>query len=1041
MATARVLMLMGLGQTVGPENGLQSILLDGVPVANSDGSLNFERGYVEWRIGTQDQDRIDGFSEIETEYGVGVEVKTTTPATRQIDDLDADAVRVTVSVPALLEVNSSNGDTYPTSVEVAVDLKPAIGAWVEAKRITISGKTRSKYQRSVRVPLDGAGPWQVRVRRITADSSTQNRQNITTWDSYTVINDAPLRYPNYALLGLRFDAKAFSSFPKIEVRWKLAVLQVPSNYDPATRSCSGAWDGTFKPAWSDNPAWWLWTYATDSRYNVNIPPGAWKWDLYRIAQWCDQLVSDGQGGARPRFTCNFIQSESVDAWKVLQDIASVFCGRVLPFAGGVRVTADIPGDVPAKHFMPANVKEGRFTYSSTELADRQTVAVVSFVDPDDSDKRATEYVEHTEGLALYGYQPAEVAAVGCTNRAQAQQLGRYILETAQSETEMVSFGTGTYGMDLMPGELFYVADPTVSGGRFGGRLLGVDGVAVLLDAPVLLSAGVSYSLEVPMPDGTLVRRGVTNVASMTSSLVLVAPFPDQPVEGATWLLVATNVQPTLWRCVRNAEAKDNPGEREISGVQHDPNKWQRIDQGIRVAPPPSSLISGEPEGVRGVLISESLREVDKAVINVADVSWQMPGAAARFEVAWRMNGGNWATGTVYSPSFEILRPGAGDLEVRITCVDVLSRRVMTMASAKLFGLTKSPESLTGLDMAPFNGFALLSWPQSPDIDVRVGGVIRIRHSPLLSGALWDSATDVGPSIPGSATQATLPLLSGTYLAKPVDSGGRESGDAVSVSTNAPAIMQFNAVEALVQHPGFAGQGAGCIGIDGRLKLVGVLSMDDWPDVDSLPSWDTAGGVIPRGEYVFDRLVDLGSIDTCRITAAIETEGYLVTDVMDSWGDVDSRQSWDGSPSGLTAAVIEISTTDGDPALGDWSAWSMLRIGDYRARAFRFRVVQESFDPLATVDVLALSVTVDMPDRIVEYADLAVPVDGLRINFSPPFRSIPAVGVTAQGLQPGEYVEITARTKAGFFIAIKNASGQGVQRTADVIAKGYGYDAA
>lgn len=722
IATARVLMLMGLGQFAGPAGDLlQSIYLDGVPLKNADGTLNFERVTAEWRAGTQNQDRIEGFSEIETEYGVSVEVKTTAAATRQIDDLDADAVRVTVSVPALVAADASNGDTNPTSVQMGIDLKPAIGSWQQVKTVHINGKTRSKYQRSVRIPLTGDGPWQLRVRRITADSSTQNLQNATVWDSYTVINEAPLRYPNYALLALRFDAKAFSSFPKIEVRWRLAILQVPSNYDPATRSYSGPWDGTFKPTWSDNPAWWLWAYATDKRYNVNIPPGAWKWDLYRIAQWCDQRVSDGQGGTRPRFTCNVIQSESVDAWKVLQDIASAFCGRVVPYAGGVRVTADIPGDVPAKHFMPTNVKDGRFAYSSTELADRQTVAVVSFIDPDDGDKRATEYVEHAEGLTVYGYQPAEVAAVGCTSRAQAQQLGRYILETAQSETEMVSFGTGTYGMDLMPGELFYLSDPAVAGGRFGGRLLAVDGVNVTLDAPVTLAAGVSYSLEVPMPDGTLVRRGVTSGVGSTAAIVLAAPYPAQPVEGTTWLLVATNVEPTLWRCVRNAESKESPGEREISGVQHDPNKWARIEQGIRIDPPPVSLLP-DPGRIDAV-----------SVVDVREVSYLRPDGtrAVRLDVDWpalshsylrgyvvgiRQAGGDWRELPEQSANHaEIPDIAPGDWQVRVAAVSVTGlRSIPTVSDIAAEGHTAPPPApgFTATGGAMRVDFTI-TWP-SPD---------------------------------------------------------------------------------------------------------------------------------------------------------------------------------------------------------------------------------------------------------------------------------------------------------------------------------------
>lgn len=1042
VATAKVLLLMGLGQTEGPERGLQSIYLDGVPLQAADGSMNFERVTAEWRTGTQSQTRIPGFSDIETEYSLGIELKQATPLVRQIDDLDADAVRVTVSVSSLRAVNDQ-GDTNPTSVEMAVDIKPAIGSYVEVGRILISGKARSKYQRARRFALTGSGPWQVRLRRLTADSTSQNLQNATAWDSFTVINEAPMRYPNYALLAVKFDARQFSSFPKIEGRWRWQLLQVPSNYDPVTRKYAGSWDGTFVQAWSDNPCWWLYTYMTDPRFNIGLPDGAHKWDLYTIAQWCDELVSDGRGGLRPRFTCNMVQAESADPWQVVQDSASVFCGRVIPFAGGIRVVADMPGKAARKQFVPANVIDGVFTYGDSELKDRHTSATVKFVDPEDGDKTSVESVEHAEGMLLYGHNPVEVAAVGCTSRAQAQQLGRYILETAVGETETVSFGSGAYGMDLMPGEVFEISDPSVVGARYGGRLLSVDGVAVQLDAAVELQAGVTYSLEVPLPDGTLQRRGIATGAGVVSQITLVAPFSQVPIEGTTWLLVATNVQPTLWRCISNTEQSGDPLHRQIFATQHDPNKWLRIEANLKVAESPVSLLDQLQQLVRDVQIVETLREVNKSVINVAEISWQAGPLATTFDVAWRVAGGNWEHVQVKQAYVELPQPGVGLLEVRITARDMFGRASLALAQRELLGLTEPPASLADLRLDALNGFALLDWPQSPDIDVRVGGSIRIRHSPLLSGAEWDNATDIGPAIPGSATQATLPLLAGTYLAKAVDSGGRESPAAVAVVTTAPGVLSLNAVDELPQHPAFAGAcGAGLALIGGVLTLAGAMTMDGWASVDSIPDWDTAGGISPAGVYEFDRIVDLGAVNTCRVSGVVRSRCYLAADVVDNWLNIDSRPDWDGAVAGRGGAVIEISTTPDDPLLGNWSAWQPLRIADYAARAFRFRAVLTSDSPDVAVDVLELSASVDVPDRVEQFANLAVPAVGLQVNFSPPFRALPAIGLSAQGLQPGEYYEIIARDNAGFFVTIKNASGVGVSgRTVDVTARGYGYAAA
>lgn len=756
VATARLMLLVALGETGGPVNGLKSIYLDGTPIENADGSRNFERVQAEWRNGTPTQLPFSGFSEVETETAVGVEIKAGAGLVRHIDNLEANAVRVTVSVSGLFQVDANSNDTNPARVEMAVDLKPADGIWAEQKQIVIQGKCRGKYQRAVRVPLAGKGPWQLRVRRLTPDSTTQNLVNATGWDSFTTIQELQLRYPNYAMLALAFDARQFNRLPEITSDWQLAILQVPSNYHPVTGVYHGAWDGRFKPAHSSNPAWWLYTIGTDPRYNLNLPAeGAWKWDLYRIAQWCDQLVSDGQGGQRRRFEMHHYQTDSADGWKVLQDIASVFCGRVIPYAGGVRVMADMPETTPAKQFVPGNVEEGRFTYSSTALDERYTVASVSFVDPDDGWKRGTEYVEHPAGLSRYGYQPAKVVAMGCTSRAQAQQYGRYLLETAQHETETVSFVAGLYGSDLLLGETFTIADPVVAGRRMGGRLLAVDGRAVTLDAPVLLEPGVRYSLECPLPDGTLARRAVGNTAGQTDQLNLVAAFPTTPLTGTTWTLLASNLQPTLWRCVSHRERE--PGVYEISGIQHFADKWQSIEQGMFLSPPP---VSQQPDALQLPPVgSVSLRETvyttgDQRRALRLEVDWAALSHPylRGYVVACRQEGGDWLEQAEQSANHAELEGLAiGSWQVRVVAVSLTGlRSVPVLASIKVKGPSTKPPTP---QLSASGGAMLveLGWrfpPGVPDL-----ATVELRYStrsddpnpPLLAQLAWptNSFTHLG----------------------------------------------------------------------------------------------------------------------------------------------------------------------------------------------------------------------------------------------------------------------------------------------------------
>ncbi|WP_374556595.1 host specificity protein J [Aquitalea pelogenes] len=797
VATARLMLLVALGETGGPVNGLKSIYLDGTPIENADGSRNFERVQAEWRTGTPTQLPFSGFSEVETETAVGVEIKAGAGLVRHIDNLEANAVRVTVSVSGLFQVDANSNDTNPARVEMAVDLKPADGIWAEQKQIVIQGKCRGKYQRAVRVPLAGKGPWQLRVRRLTPDSITQNLVNATGWDSFTTIQELQLRYPNYAMLALAFDARQFNRLPEITSDWQLAILQVPSNYHPVTGVYDGAWDGRFKPAHSSNPAWWLYTIGTDPRYNLNLPAeGAWKWDLYRIAQWCDQLVSDGQGGQRRRFEMHHYQTDSADGWKVLQDIASVFCGRVIPYAGGVRVMADMPEATPAKQFVPANVEEGRFTYSSTALDERYTVASVSFVDPDDGWKRGTEYVEHPAGLSRYGYQPAKVVAMGCTSRAQAQQYGRYLLETAQNETETVSFVAGLYGSDLLLGETFTIADPVVAGRRMGGRLLAVDGRAVTLDAPVLLEPGVRYSLECPLPDGTLARRAVGNAAGQTDQLNLVAAFPTTPLTGTTWTLLASNLQPTLWRCVSHRERE--PGVYEISGIQHFAEKWQAIEQGLYLSPSP---VSQQPDALQLPPVgSVSLRETvyttgDQRRALRLEVDWAALSHPylRGYVVACRQEGGDWVEQAEQSANHAELEGLAiGSWQVRVVAVSLTGlRSVPVLASIKVKGPSAKPPTP---QLSASGGAMLveLGWrfpPGVPDL-----ATVELRYStrsddpnpPLLAQLAWptNSFTHLGVGLG----------VKYWYWLRVQDSWGNWSGSArasaASIKDPAPLLEQL-----------------------------------------------------------------------------------------------------------------------------------------------------------------------------------------------------------------------------------------------------------
>jgi len=476
-AFARVLDLISEGEIVGLVDGAKSIYLDETPLQNEDGSYNFQGVELVTRTGTQSQSYVPGFPAVENETGVGVEVKASASVTRQISNPEIDAIRVRVSIPQLTEQNISNGDLLGASVEYAIDVQSNGGGFVTYLTDTVSGKTTSKYERSYRVELTGSAPWDIRVRRITPDSTKAALQNKTFWESYTEIIDAKLRYPNSALVGIKIDSSQFNNVPRRAYDVKLLKVRVPTNYDPVNRTYTGIWNGSFKVEWTDNPAWCFYDLLTNDRYGLGgliDQTQVDKWALYSVARYCDELVPDGFGGTEPRFTCNIYIQSRAEAYRVIQDMASIFRGMVYWQSGAVTVSQDAPAD-PVYLFTPANVVGGNFVYSGSSAKARHTVALVSWNDPEDFYRQKVEYVEDAAGIARYGIIQTNITAIGCSSRGQANRVGRWLLYSEQSEAEVVVFKTGMEGAVARPGQIIQVADPVRGGARRGGRYSGCYG--------------------------------------------------------------------------------------------------------------------------------------------------------------------------------------------------------------------------------------------------------------------------------------------------------------------------------------------------------------------------------------------------------------------------------------------------------------------------------------------------------------------------------------------------------------------------------------
>lgn len=716
---ARIIDALCEGPIVGLANGMKSIYLDDTPLQDEGGAYNFQGVTVHTRDGEPDQAHIAGFPAVETANDVSVEVLADTPVVRTVSNLDADAVRVTVQIPALTLQNKENGDLLGTSVSIAIDVRPSGGTWTERKLDIIEGKTTSPYQRTYRINLSGAGPWDVRVRRLTPDSDSATLRNQTYWATYTEVIDAKLQYPDTALIGLEVDAQQFGNqIPSRSYDIKGLIVRVPSNYDPTTRTYSGLWGGSYKLAWSDNPAWCFLDLATNERYGAGLE-SVDKWSLYQIAQYCDALVPNGYGQDEPRFTFNTVLSSREEAISALNILASAFRGMTYWGANTVMPVADMPGD-PVKLVTPANVVEGEFEYSGTALKARHSVALVSWNDPDDNFRLQVEVVEDADAIQQLGWKQLDVTAVACTSRGQAHRLGKWMLASERAETETVTYAAGVDHADVRPGDLISLSDPTTAGARLGGRMVVTGLQSLELDHVPEFVSGSDWFLDALLPTGGIERREVASFAGNT--VTLVNPLSAEPITGAVWLLSSQSVEPRQFRVLSVAEAE--AGVYQITALEHDPTKYARIELGLVLPEPDYSLIPTGPvvapynisvESYRylaggtehqGMTISWTPSDDPRVVNYIAEV--QGPN-----DVKWRV--AHSGPGT----SFDILDAASGQWMVRVRGVTGTG--------------TPSPWVALTTTVA---GLLLPTPPDSVDIEV---GTFTITLSPqgLYPGQMWE----------------------------------------------------------------------------------------------------------------------------------------------------------------------------------------------------------------------------------------------------------------------------------------------------------------
>ncbi|EEZ7508977.1 host specificity protein J [Escherichia coli] len=683
---------IGEGPIEGPVKGLQSILVNKTPLTDTDGNPVIHGVTAVWRAGEQEQTPPEGFESSGAETGLGVEVTKAKPVTRTITSANIDRLRVTFGVQSLVET-TSKGDRNPASVRLLIQLQRN-GNWVTEKDVTINGKTTSQFLASVILDNLPPRPFNIRMVRETADSTTDQLQNKTLWSSYTEIIDVKQCYPNTAIVGLQVDAEQFGG-QQMTVNYHIRgrIIQVPSNYDPEKRTYSGIWDGSLKPAYSNNPAWCLWDMLTHPRYGMGKRLGAAdvdKWALYAIAQYCDQTVPDGFGGTEPRMTFNAYLSQQRKAWDVLSDFCSAM--RCMPVWNGQTLTfvQDRPSDVVWPYTNSDVVVDDNgvgFRYSFSALKDRHTAVEVNYTDPQNGWQTSTELVEDPEAILRYGRNLLKMDAFGCTSRGQAHRAGLWVIKTELLETQTVDFTLGSQGLRHTPGDIIEICDNDYAGTLTGGRVLSIDAATrtLTLDREVTLPETGTSAVNLINGSGKPVSVAIT--AHPAPDRIQVSTLPDGVETYGVWGLSLPSLRRRLFRCVSIRENTD--GTFAITAVQHVPEKEAIVDNGASFEPLSGSLNSVIPPAVQHLTVEVSAADGQY----LAQAKWDTPRVVKGVRFSLRLTSGKGTDARLVTTAI------TADTEHRFSGLP-LGEYTLTVRAINSYGQQGEPATTTFRIAAP-----------------------------------------------------------------------------------------------------------------------------------------------------------------------------------------------------------------------------------------------------------------------------------------------------------------------------------------------------
>jgi predicted phage tail protein len=997
--------------------------------APQDADFNFSNVDIATRFGTQAQSYVPGFDAVEEEIGVGSDVLEGLPITRTITDTNIDAVRITINVPVLQEV-TSKGDIIGAEIQLEIAVQYNSGGFTTVIADTIKGRTSDLYQRDYIVNLTGAFPVDIRVTRITPDSTSVKLSNAFSWFSYTEIIYQKLRYPNSAYVALRIDAEQFNSIPSRSYKIRGVKVSIPSNatadITTGRLTYAGIWNGTFgAAAWTTDPAWILWDLLTSTRFGLGDHIQAAtldKWAFFRASQYCNELVPTGLNSpaTEPRFSCNVNIQTAEEAYKVINDMCSVF--RAMPFwsAGSLTVAQDRPSD-PVALFSLSNVTEEGFSYEGSSLKTRATVAIVSWLNLElgDIDR---EVVEDAEGIAKYGVITKEISAFATTSKAQAHRLGRWLLYSERYEGEVVSFVTGLEnGIVLRPGAIIDITDPVKAGARRGGRINAATSSTVTVDNAVDLPT--FGTISVVLPDGIVETRTIGSVSGSVITVTL--NFSRPPQAGSVWLVENADIQPTQWR-VLGVQEQDGINFA-VTAISYNATKYGFIENGEPLEQRTISILNTPPATPINVLTEELQYVLNGRVAAKLSIAWQSVRGVNEYRVRWRGEFDNWKEVKTYGPIYEIEDVTAGLYNIEIYSIS--ATQIISSAPAELNvtvqGVGAPPTDPTGVSLVPINeSTAIIQWDLATDLDVLVGGEVLIRHDPRASNvAEWGTSNAIVQAAAGNQTQKQVPLLEGTYFVAFRDQSGVRSLNPVSVEAVLPTPQPRLLVKTWAEEnetPPFNGTDTN-LAYDAGLN---ALFLD--PSVDL------------EGEYIYEDYLDLGQVYDVNIRRRIIgfplSAGIDFDDVTGLFDDQPGK--FDGDDLDQTNAVTYVRVTNDDPAsTPTWGPWNEYVNAIVRGRAIELKVVATTTTAQVGMAISDLGAVAELQQRVESGSDSGD--DTYVVTFVDAFYATPEVVISPSNMATGDFFTLSSVSRTGFTVAFKNSSNAAVTRSYAYTATGYG----